>query len=1364
MPIQHALMTEETLFMKHQRGIQSVQAHSSLTQREMREGCKLILDSGSDSCVAGKHAHVLEFIEGHTVSAYSFDDSAAPLDNMKIANVLYAYDHPSQGTTILLRINHAIYLGEHKEDSLLCPHQLRVYGFHVDDTPQYLSSLDDSQQISKNQHIFPLLHHGPTMFIYVRRPTPGEIEDIGIPIVDLTSPHGWDPYGVDSIESQSINSFTHSCSCRISNFLSLGQIFINEFRLSKKIGSISPRELSKRWMISEDSAKRTLSSTYQEYLRTTDNLTRRFKTSRAHARYRNLRGPSAQMYTDILFSKVVSLRGNTCGQVYTNKLNFYRFYGLKQKKDAYTTLKPILELTGTFERLHCDNAKEFKQGMFAQLIKEFRIPMTLTEPYSPWQNRGEIGVREIKKLGKALLRRTNAPLRLWDFAFEHAANILSLTATGAPHLGNRTGYELVTQITPDISPYIVFDWFEWCWYWDESQSTKQLCRWLGVAEGIGQVMTFWVIKENGQFIARSSVVPLSQAELDSAEFQRLLNTFTLELERRIGDHNKALVTNDIIVDDTDPINDNFSDGVDQANPLASEGETLPWDAVDSDIPKEVTSSDRAMEELDEFIGAKVKLMTSEGEQMVTVTSRKRNHSGALIGKKNKNPILDSRIYNVQFPDGHYGQYAANVLAESIYASVDEDGYDCGHLDKIIDHRKSKDAIGKDNAYFYTHTGQRRHKITTAGWDLEVRWKDGSSSWIPLRALKETSPSLVANYAKSNNILNEPAFKWWAPHVLKKSNSLIQAMKSMIRKEHSKFGVEVPRTVEEALQLDQKNGNNLWQKALEKEMKNVKIAFEFFEPGAKPPVGYKEIKCFIVWDVKMDLTRKARFVASGNLTDPPSTMTYASVVSRESVRIAFLIAAMNGLDILAGDIGNAYLNAETEEKIWYRAGKEWGAQTEGCVCVIKRALYGLKSSANRWRAHISSTLKNKMHFDFSLADNDVWMKEDIKIDGKRYYSYILIYTDDILIISERPNYYMDQLKQSYFVKPDSIKPPDLYLGGEIKKTKSRTGSTCYAMGCRKYCQDAVKTIFDRMRKLDLKLNIGKASPENPFSNLKYKPELDTTSLCSSIHHQFYQQIVGVLRWMIELGRIDIMIEVSLLSRYLASPRYGHLAQALHICSYIKSNDGFDLCFDPTKINIIETNTLPHETAEKKAMNLRELYPDSIESIPSNMPQPLGNSVQLNAFVDADHAGELTTRRSQTGIIVYGNMAPLIFYSKRQSTVESSTFGSEFVALRILVDIIHGLRYKLRMFGVPLDGPCNVFCDNEAVYKSAMRAESVLKKKNLSISYHKTREAISANVLLVYFERSGTNHSDLFTKVLSKEKRRELMGYICGKSPR
>ena len=122
-------------------------------------------------------------------------------------------------------------------------------------------------------------------------------------------------------------------------------------------------------------------------------------------------------------------------------------------------------------------------------------------------------------------------------------------------------------------------------------------------------------------------------------------------------------------------------------------------------------------------------------------------------------------------------------------------------------------------------------------------------------------------------------------------------------------------MEEALQIDKETGTTFWRNAIEKEMKNVAIAFEFSDNDSIP-VGHKLIKCHMVFDVKMiSLTRKARFVAGGHMTDPPKESTYSSVVSRESVRLAFLAAALNDIDILAADIQNAYLEAFTKEKVY-----------------------------------------------------------------------------------------------------------------------------------------------------------------------------------------------------------------------------------------------------------------------------------------------------------------------------------------------------------------------------------------------------------------------------------------------------------------
>jgi hypothetical protein len=125
----------------------------------------------------------------------------------------------------------------------------------------------------------------------------------------------------------------------------------------------------------------------------------------------------------------------------------------------------------------------------------------------------------------------------------------------------------------------------------------------------------------------------------------------------------------------------------------------------------------------------------------------------------------------------------------------------------------------------------------------------------------------------------------------------------------KFGIELPKTVNEALELDKKHGNTFWADAIAKEMKDVCVAFKILLDGQSVPIGYQKIPCHIIFDINMENFRcKARLVAGGHMTKAPETITYASVVSRETIRIALLMAALNGLNVKVGDVLNAYITA------------------------------------------------------------------------------------------------------------------------------------------------------------------------------------------------------------------------------------------------------------------------------------------------------------------------------------------------------------------------------------------------------------------------------------------------------------------------
>eukprot|EP00957_Ditylum_brightwellii_P132163 10077067-Ditylum_brightwellii.AAC.1 len=227
---------------------------------------------------------------------------------------------------------------------------------------------------------------------------------------------------------------------------------------------------------------------------------------------------------------------------------------------------------------------------------------------------------------------------------------------------------------------------------------------------------------------------------------------------------------------------------------------------------------------------------------------------------------------------------------NLFSQCDSEGRQYQILDEIVDHKCDGAALRGEDGWFTTRSGTRRRKQTTRGWKLLVSWKDGSTDWVPLSELKHSNPVEIAEYCVGNQLQDEPAFAWWYKDVLRRRNRIISKVKSRYWKTTHKFGIELPHSVAEALKLDGKNGNDFWRRAIEKEMKKATPAFEKEEElspddvrNGKGLVGYQEIKCHMIFDIKMDgnFTRKARYVAGGHMTDPPSSITYSSVVSRES---------------------------------------------------------------------------------------------------------------------------------------------------------------------------------------------------------------------------------------------------------------------------------------------------------------------------------------------------------------------------------------------------------------------------------------------------------------------------------------------------
>lgn len=395
---------------------------------------------------------------------------------------------------------------------------------------------------------------------------------------------------------------------------------------------------------------------------------------------------------------------------------------------------------------------------------------------------------------------------------------------------------------------------------------------------------------------------------------------------------------------------------------------------------------------------------------------------------------------------------------------------------------------------------------------------------------------------------------------------------------------------------------------------------------------------------------------------------------------------------------------------------------------------------------STFITEQLGFTSTRIDPDVYIRKGSKPNGFKYYEMLLVYVDDCLVVSHDPEKIMIDIGKEFEIKNGEYGAPEFYLGAGIEKYNV-DGEEYWSMKSDKYVKNAVQTVKDLLAEDGRELKGGKRNHAGALP-ISYKPELDTTRECDGEHASRFRQIIGILRWAIELGRMDILLEVSMMSQFQANPREGHLEALYLIVFYLSKNPLKRVVFDPRKPQL-------DERYFNSGADWTEFYGDVEEEDPPHMPEPLGNSVRMGCFVDANHAGNVVTRRSHTGILIVLNSAPITPFSKRQNTVESATFGSELVAMRIARDLIVAMRIKLKMFGIPIDGPCDVHCDNDAVFKNMSNPESTLTKKHNAINYHICREAVAARIMRVSKENTDSNVADVFTKLLAYSKKYELL---------
>lgn len=1291
----------------------------------------------------------------------------------------------------MLTINQALWYGIKMDHSLINPNQLRSYGVPVWDNP-----FDADRELSieaTDAVTIPLSQMGTKTLFNSRVPSDDELQDPALMRIELTSKKKWEP------REMQISQVLQHANCPIPRtrvviseatsipqplqqhidprsddydlasvdpLLATGPYTRNNevhyvqqadadvpvrrtFVLTERHSSATAEALSERFGIGIHRARRTLDATLQNGVRSaTLPMERRYRADRRFDK----RILKCRMSTDTAYFPVKSLHGKTCSQVYFEKGGFYTVYHMSRATgdNIGDTLPALGTDFGLPEHITMDgfSSQVGQNTKMMQYIRRSEISYHISHPRRPNENPAEGGIRELKRSFYRLQQKYSVPLRLWDYLLSYTAEILSITVNSSRYSAGRTPLERITGITPDITEYLDFHFYEWCWYrTNAGLGPRLLGRWLGVSHRRGPAMTYWILPETGIPISCDSVQRVTHAELLTDDMKTKCVAYTERITPLMDAAAGIIRPPDAPEYATFDFNNEEADFLTEFNRIIDDQELLHEDDKLNEILEQ-----------DDYIGMIVgrRRDVEEPPEQARVKRRAVDHEGRPVGQSHptNNPLLDSRAYEIEYEDGFTETVAANILAENILAQVDEDGFRRLMIDEIVDHRIKADAIPKSQGTYTTANGATRRVHTTRGWELYVRWKDSSATWVALKDLKESYPVELATYAKQHELLDEPAFAWWANHALKKCERILKKVKSKYWERTSKYGVELPKTIADAKRIDAANGNTLWMDAIRLEMKNLMVAFQEYEGNPEDLIakGFNKITGHLVFDVKLgeNFRRKARFCADGHKVATPASITYSSVVSRDSVRILLMTAALNELELRAADIQNAFLTAPNLEKCFMIAGDEFGPNKGKCY-IVRRALYGLKSASAAFRSFLADKL-DQIGFKSSLADPDVWMRPAVKPDGTRYYSYILCYVDDILTVDTDAERIMKEIGDDRFrFKNDKIAEPDTYLGAKIKK-RILNGQSMWTISSDDYVKAALGNVQSQSEGTQWKMPKGKVKTPLPTG---YHPEMDDTDELNDEDVTLYQEFIGIIRWATEIGRVDVLHEVSIMSQYQGCPREGHLKNLLQIFAFWRDNPKISLYMDPSLPNI------DYSSFVTKREEFQIHYRDAKEQLPPDAPTPLGARVSITCFVDASHGANKKTRRSHTGYIIFVNQAPVLWYSKRQATVEASTFSSEFIALKTCIEAITALRYKLRMFGIPIDdetnvSPAHIFCDNETVTKNSTLVESTLNKKHSSIAYHYVRWNVTAGVVTIAWIPSGENLADPFTKILNDVTRDYLFG--------
>ena len=507
------------------------------------------------------------------------------------------------------------------------------------------------------------------------------------------------------------------------------------------------------------------------------------------------------------------------------------------------------------------------------------------------------------------------------------------------------------------------------------------------------------------------------------------------------------------------------------------------------------------------------------------------------------------------------------------------------------------------------------------YNVMVEWESGEVTYEPLTLISEDDPITCAVYAKKHDLLDTTGWKHLKRYA-RTSKRLIRAVKqSRIRQVRAsaryQHGFQVPKDYNDAIRLDKENSNTHWQDAMDLELTQIHEYKVFKDTGKAQFHNGKA--------VTPDGFQKARLVADGHLTKEPVESIYSGVVSLRSLRMVVFLSQLNDLEIWGADVGNAYLEAYTDQKLCIIAGPEF-KELQGHLLIMIKALRGTRSGGARWHDRLFDILQ-ELKFKPSKADPDVWMRPE---PGGTCYEYIAVYVDDLTIAAKDPQAFCNELKKKYNLKLKGVGPLEYHLGCTYKKDPDGT----LAADPRRYVNKILES-YERMFK-------EKPRKSRPPLEGGDHPELHTPELCDEHQTNQFQTLVGQLQWLISPGHFDIAVHVMSLSRFRAQPRKGHLDRAKRIVGYLLFLPDGAIRFRTGESDFSSLNDQEYDWT-------RSVYSGACEQIPHDIPKPLGEHGQTTHYMDANLHHDHATGKAVTAVLHFLNQTPIDAYSKRHHLV-------------------------------------------------------------------------------------------------------------------